>query len=244
MRLKLTLAYDGRPFSGWQSQAEGGGVQDHLERAFTRLCSGRVIVQGAGRTDAGVHARAQIAHADVPPGSRPVRAWPLALNAHLPSEIRVMRVQRVPDDFHAQFDARGKVYAYRIWNAPAFHPLELGRAWHVPLALDLAVLRAGAKLLAGRHDFARFAANRGQPPESTVRTLHQVRVTRRGPLVTLRVAGDGFLYRMVRLLAGSLVRCAQGKADVDWLRALLAGTAPKTHFLAPAEGLYLERVLY
>src|SRR5688500_14519371 len=112
MRIKLTLAYDGRPFSGWQSQADGGGGQDHLERAFARLCGERVVVQGAGRTDAGVHAREQIAHADVPPGQRPVRAWPLALNAHLPPEVRVMRAQRVRDDFHAQFDARGKVYVY------------------------------------------------------------------------------------------------------------------------------------
>jgi tRNA pseudouridine38-40 synthase len=244
MRLKLTIAYDGRPFCGWQSQAEGHAVQDHLERAFATLCGSRVNVQGAGRTDAGVHALAQVAHVDVPAARMPARAWPLAVNAHLPPEIRVLRAQRVADDFHAQFAARGKVYAYRLWNAPALHPLEIGRAWHVPMKLDPALLRAGAQLLEGRHDFARFAANRGQKPETTVRTIHAFRVTRRGPLIVLRVRGDGFLYRMVRLLTGSLVRCAQGKADLDWLRALLAGTAAKTHFLAPAEGLYLERVLY
>jgi tRNA pseudouridine38-40 synthase len=244
-RLRLLIAYDGRAFRGWQSQAGGGAVQDHLERALARLCGGRIVVHGSGRTDAGVHALGQVAHADVPRGKFDLRTWQLALNANLPPEVRVLRVNRAAAGFHARFDARGKIYDYRLWLGSALHPLEIGRAWHVPLPIDFERLRAGARLITGRHDFAAFAANRGKPEKDTVRTIHSVRVTRRGPLVTLRFEGDGFLYRMVRLLTGSLMRVAQGKAPLDWLRALLAGKgAMKSNFAAPPDGLYLVRVLY
>ena len=115
---------------------------------------------------------------------------------------------------------------------------EIGRAWHVPTELDANALRHASSLLIGKHDFANFAANRGKPGENTVRTIRAVTLRQRGPL------GDGFLYKMVRLLTGSLVRCAQGKASTDWIDALLTGDITKTHFAAPAEGLYLLKVLY
>lgn len=245
MRLKLLIAYDGRAFSGWQSQASDDAVQDHFERAFAKLCDARIVVQGSGRTDAGVHALGQVAHADVPRGKFDLRTWQHALNANLPREVRVLRANRAAADFHARISARGKIYEYRLWLGPSLHPLEIGRAWHVPFPVDLATLRAGAKLLTGRHDFAAFAANRGKPKKVSVRTVRSIRVSRRGPLVTLRFEGDGFLYRMVRLLTGSLVRVAQGKAPLDWLSALLAGKgSTKSNFAAPADGLYLVRVLY
>jgi tRNA pseudouridine38-40 synthase len=244
-RLKLSIAYDGRAFRGWQSQASGDGVQDRLEQALEKLTGKRVVVHGAGRTDAGVHALAQIAHADVPTGKFPVRTWMLAINAHLPREVRVTRVQRAPADFHARFDASGKIYTYRLWASPVFHPLEFGRAWHVPVSLDWDVLRAGADMLCGTHDYAGFVVNRGQVEKDTVRTIHTIRISRRGPLVTLRFEGTGFLYKMVRMLTGSLVRCAEGRASLDWLETTLKTKgAAKSHFAAPAEGLYLERVLY
>lgn len=253
MRLKLIVAYDGRPFRGWQSQAGGGAVQDFLENAFRALCGGaaRVPVHGAGRTDAGVHALAQCAHADVTDRfGENQRGWIAALNANLPREIRVLRCSRAREDFHARFSARGKIYAYRIWNAPVLSPFELGRAWHFPGALDLPRLRDAAALLPGTHDFSRFAASRGRPEASTVRTIHAVRVRRNaapgGQLLTLEFRGDGFLYKMVRLMAGTLVRVAQGRADPAWISALLRAEADcaKTSFAAPAEGLYLTRVLY
>lgn len=244
-RLKFLVAYDGRAFSGWQSQESDDAVQDRLERAFAKLCGGRIVVHGSGRTDAGVHALGQIAHADVPRGKFDLRTWQQALNANLPREVRVLRVNRAAADFHARFSARGKIYEYRLWLGPALHPLEIGRAWHVPFPLDLATLRKAAKLLEGQHDFAAFAANRGRPEKDTVRTIRSIRIARRGSLVTLRFEGDGFLYRMVRLLIGSLVRVAQGKAPLEWLRALLAGKGgAKSNFAAPADGLYLVRVLY
>jgi tRNA pseudouridine38-40 synthase len=244
-RLKLAIAYDGRAFQGWQSQATGEGVQDYLERAFAKLTAGASRVQGAGRTDAGVHALAQIAHVDVPCGAVPWRKWPLALNAHLPDAVRVLRVERAAPGFHAQFQARGKVYAYRLWNSHCLHPLEAGRVWHVPGALDLALLREGARLLEGTHDFAAFAAHRSEPPKKTVRTIWSIRISRRADLVTLRFRGNGFLYHMVRLLTGSLVRCAQRRQPISWLQDLLEQPAGrKSHHTAPAEGLFLARVLY
>ncbi len=241
----MVVAYDGRPFQGWQSQAHHDTVQDRLEGAFAKLCGGEhITVHGSGRTDAGVHARGQVAHADVPDSWRhdAVRSC-AALNAYLPPEIRVRAARFVATTFHARFSARGKVYRYRIWNDPVLDPFEIGRAWHFPGGLDDASLQAGAQRMIGRHDFAGFAANRGKPEASTVRTVRRVDVRRRGALLTLDFEGDGFLYKMVRLLTGSLVRCAQGRAELSWLDGLLAGHG-KTSFAAPAEGLYLVRVLY
>ncbi len=249
-RLKLTLAYDGRPFCGWQSQAGGGAVQDHLEAAFAKLCGIRVPVHGAGRTDAGVHALAQIAHVDVPRERLKPAEWLAAINSHLPPEIRLMRAQWAAPEFHARFSATGKIYRYRVWNGPILPPLEIGRAWHVFRPLDKDGLRACAGSLIGTHDFGGFAANRGIPSADTVRTLRRIEVKGRpGGLLTLTFEGDGFLYKMVRLLTGSLVRCAQGKASPEWLAGLLEPPLPgaprlKTSFAAPAEGLSLVRVLY
>ena len=244
-RLRLRIAYDGRPFQGWQSQARGDTVQDRLEAAFAALCGGgRVAVHGSGRTDAGVHARGQVAHADVPAAWRhDADRSRAALNAHLPAEIRVLEVRFAAAGFHARYSARGKVYRYRVWNAPVLDPHEIGRAWHLPGTLDPDLLQEAARRLVGRRDFSPFAANRGEPEADTVRTVRRVTVRRQGALWTLDFEGDGFLYKMVRLLTGSAVRCAQGRAPLAWLEALLGGQG-KTSFAAPAEGLYLMRVLY
>lgn len=240
-RLKLVVAYDGRPFRGWQSQAGGHTVQDFLQAAFAKICGEHLVVHGAGRTDAGVHALAQCAHADVP--ARDLD-WRNALNANLPREIRVQRCSVVPPDFHARFSAKGKIYVYRLWNAAVLSPFELGRAGHFPAELNCSTLEKAAPLFLGTHDFAAFAANRGHPPLSTVRTIHAVRVHRRGPLITLTFGGDGFLYKMVRLMTGALLRVAQGHAEPVWITELLAGRHGKSSFAAPADGLYLKRVLY
>ena len=243
MRLKLIVAYDGRPFLGWQSQRGGNTVQDHLEAAFAKVGGTRVQVHGAGRTDAGVHALGQCAHADVEHNSLEPGRWLSALNANLPREIRVMKCTRAPGDFHAWFSAKGKVYAYRIWTGPVLPPFELGRAWHLFGGVDMAILQATAKKLTGTHDFASFAANRGTPVESTVRTISAIRIRRQGPSITLTFEGNGFLYKMVRLLTGAMVRCAQGKNDAAWIGDLLEGRV-KNSFAAPADGLCLVKVVY
>lgn len=245
MRLKLTLAYDGAGFRGWQSQPGGGAVQDILQDAMTRLAGGKKIsVQASGRTDAGVHALGQVAHADVPAARGNARFWMYALNALLPTQIRVLGCVAVPDSFHARYSATGKTYEYLLWTGPILPPHQAGRCWHVR-GLDIAALRRAAKAVVGRHDFAGFAANRGTPVGDTCRHLRRVSVSKNGPLIRVRFEGDGFLYKMVRMLVAAIVRVAQGKATSDDLRARLAGRGgalPRD--VAPADGLYLVRVRY
>lgn len=246
-RLKLLVAYDGTPFAGWQSQAGGNTVQDHLERAFAGVVGKHERMHGAGRTDAGVHALAQCAHIDLPDGLLPEERWPGALNAALPPTIRVLRCRFAPQSFHARFSAKGKVYRYRIWNDAILPPLEHGRAWHVHAPLDLETLAKAADQFVGSHDFAGFAANRSKPDENTVRTIKSVRVGRAGKCIALEISGDGFLYKMVRLMVGSLIRCARGRlapADIGRRLAVPAATEPQQRFVAPASGLFLVRVRY
>lgn len=243
-RFKLLVAYDGRPFKGWQSQLGAQTVQDAIEHSLHALFGQRVIVHGSGRTDAGVHALGQCAHIDLETGLTP-RALTGAINAHLPPEVRILKCRVVGESFHARFSAKGKIYLYRIWNDPVQSPFEIGRSWFHPAALDLDALRTCAAKLIGTHDFASFAANRGHPPSSTVRTIERFDVRRTGSLITLKVQGDGFLYKMVRLMTGTIVRCAQGRAAPESIDHLLRSDGnPKTKFVAPAEGLYLSRVLY
>lgn len=251
MRLRLLIAYDGRPFAGWQSQPGGNTVQDHLEKAVSLVLKSdtRVVVHGSGRTDAGVHALAQCAHFDAPetPSLGPA-AWRRALNVHLPPAIRVMEVAPAADHWHARFDAAGKTYRYRLWTGPILPPHEAGLAWHVPQRLDPAVLADACRFCEGRHDFRSFAANRGDGKDATrdtVRELWSLSAESDGPLLTLTFHGSGFLYKMVRLLTGGIVRVAQGRAPLSWLEHLL--TAPpgeKCHYAAPADGLYLVSVDY
>jgi tRNA pseudouridine38-40 synthase len=244
-RLKLTVAYDGRPFSGWQSQPNENGIQDHLKRAFSQLMSAPVRLQGAGRTDSGVHALGQVAHVDVPRHKMTPLTWTSAVNAHLPPEIRVIQCRPVSNDFHAQYCAMGKIYQYRIWNAPVSHPMEIGRSWHIPQRLDLNLLQEACRQLIGTHDFASFAANRGKPGESTTRTIDKIHVRHQKELVALVFDGNGFLYRMVRMLTGTLARVALKRVDLHWIDQLLNNPGKnKTNATAPANGLYLVKVKY
>jgi tRNA pseudouridine38-40 synthase len=244
VKLLLVIAYDGRPFSGWQSQAKGGSVQDVLEAAFAKIAGERIIVRGAGRTDAGVHALGQCAHVDVPDRGWDAAQWQAALNGNLPAEVRVMHVTPAADGFHARFSARGKIYRYLVRNQPVLPPLEIGRVWHEPRPLDETAVRAAAEIFVGRHDFAAFAANRGDAPPHTVRTVHQITVTRTDSLYELTFTGEGFLYKMVRMLTAAIVRAGQGRTTLDDLRRRLATGQPKWNHVAPAEGLTLVAVRY
>jgi tRNA pseudouridine38-40 synthase len=244
-RLKMIVAYDGKGFAGWQTQSHRNTIQDHIERALKRVAGKPVRVHGAGRTDAGVHALAQCAHVDLIDDHFSAPRWRHALNALLPPAIRVLRCQYVSKDFHARVSAKGKIYRYRIWSAAVLPPFEYGRAWHVASPLDLELLKAAAKDFVGTHDFTGFAANRGTREKSTIRTIYSVRVRRNGPCLTLDFDGNGFLYKMIRLIVGSLVKCALGKLRVEDLTNRLASAQADTPRLAaPAEGLFLVRVRY
>ena len=244
-RLKFVVAYDGRDFAGWQSQRHGNTIQDQLEAAFRKICRSRVSVIGAGRTDAGVHALGQCAHVDLEPGRLAIQRWITALNGTLPPTIRILRGRFVSPNFHARFSAKGKVYRYRILNAAIMSPFELGRTWHVAAPLDRALLKRAAKLFAGRHDFSNFAATGGKFTEDTTRTINSLRVITRGNLIELEFAGSGFLYKMVRLITGTLVRSALGKETLDAINLRLEKPELNAaRFVAPAHGLYLVRVKY
>jgi tRNA pseudouridine38-40 synthase len=245
-RLKLIVAYDGGPFAGWQSQPNGNAIQNHIERAIQRVSGKPVRVHGSGRTDAGVHALGQCAHFDVDQSGLSPARWLSALNALLPATIRILDCRRVSNDFHARFSAKGKVYRYRIWSAPVLPPFEYGRVCHLTNTLDLEPVKRSAKQFIGTHDFAAFAANRATPEANSVRTLHSVRVTQRGGLTILEFDGDGFLYKMARLLAGAVVQHAQGKLSIQEITRRLAGASSKkpSPLVAPAAGLFLVRVRY
>lgn len=245
-RIQLVIAYDGAPFAGWQSQANGKGVQDYLESAVTKICKRRTTIHGAGRTDAGVHATGQCAHFDSEGVVLRVNEWVRALNANLPNEIRVLRAKVRKPDFHARFSAVGKIYRYRIVTSPILMPGDFRRAWHVPTPIDPALLNHALQQVVGYHDFQPFSAKRtGKPVENTRRTIQSINVTRRSAEWLIAVRGDGFLYKMVRILVGSAVRVGQGRESESWMAELL--TAPndrKSSHVAPPDGLSLYRVIY
>ncbi len=250
-RFLYRCAYDGAPYLGWQSQRGGNTVQDVLEAAFAAILKAPLRVHAAGRTDAGVHAVAQHFHADVPEECRmDARAWRAALNAHLPASIRIMEVCEVPGDFHARFNATGKVYEYSICTAAVLPPFCAGRAWHCPRPLNEELLRAALRLYEGRHDFRHFAARRGNEPEISPpgfyeRTIRSATVAREGDMLRLRFHGDGFMYRMVRLLTGTACQVACGRLSLAELAAMLDTESGETsRHCAPADGLCLVRVEY
>jgi tRNA pseudouridine38-40 synthase len=252
MKLRLVVAYDGTAFRGWQSQRGGATVQDALEAAVAGIVGERVIVHGSGRTDAGVHALAQTTHFEIPDErflrlgrlQEPGR-WVAALNDALPHELRVLKAARAAANFHARFSATGKIYRYQIWHGPVLPPVHLKRAWHLYGKLDLELLGQLCGMIQGTHDFRGFCADSGSLPKETVRTLRRVILKRRGSALSVTLEGNGFLYRMARMLVGGMVRVAQGKEAIEVFQKRLAAAQPwPTPAMAPAEGLYLVRVLY
>ena len=253
-RLRLVVAYCGTPWKGWQSLAIHGGIQDELNAAVFKATRAKTVVHGSGRTDAGVHALGQVAHMDVPMSLRMSdESWVKSVNACLPLTIRIMKVSSAEPTFHSRYDAIGKVYRYRIWRSELLSPFESDRAWQVHGPLDIEALKTCLDSLVGTHNFVRLSANRGDMPETqrrlmtekTTRTIHRVGMREDGELLELEFEGDGFLYKMVRLIVGSLVQVARGRATVDWFKELLTNDdAVQSNQMAPAGGLYLVRVLY
>jgi tRNA pseudouridine38-40 synthase len=251
-RFKMTIAYCGTPWLGWQSQSEGRTVQDEIESATHRLVKHPLRIQGASRTDAGVHALGQLAHVDVPESiTLPVSAWMDGLNALLPDTIRVLSVDRAPEGFDACGSTKGKTYLYRIWRARDMNVFEADRAWHVYGALDMEMMRTAARLLVGTHNFVRLSANRGDRSEEerrddvsgSTRTIRRVELREKGAVLEIEIEGDAFLYRMVRMIVGSLVQVARGRATLEWFTELLeTPSGLQSHQTAPAGGLYLVEV--
>lgn len=243
-RFKLALEYDGRGFVGWQRQANGVSVQEVLEEAVFRFCGERVTSHVAGRTDAGVHALGQVAHLDL---ERTAEAETVrdALNFHLkPHPVVVLRVEAVGPDFHARFSARDRAYLYRIVNRRAPLALERGRAWLVPVPLDLATMQAGAAQLVGRHDFSSFRAAECQA-KSPVKTLDRLELAREGEALLVHARARSFLHHQVRNMVGSLKLVGEGKwTAADIRRVLDARDRRLAGPTAPPDGLYLVEVAY
>jgi tRNA pseudouridine38-40 synthase len=206
-----------------------------------------VRVHGAGRTDAGVHALGQCAHADVLRPQLAPERWIAALNGHLPPAIRVLHCRVVPSTFHARYSAQAKTYRYVVGNAAVLPPFEQKRAWHIPEPLDFEMMAKAAADFRGEHDFAAFAANRGKQTETTVRTIHDVRARRAGSRLVFEFTGNGFLYKMVRLMVGLLAQVGRGAVERTEVRRRLAQPRARetgSRFVAPADGLILVRVRY
>lgn len=250
-RLLFRCSYDGGPYRGWQSQQGGGTLQDTLETVFASMLKAPLRIAASGRTDAGVHARMQCFHADVPESCRmQPAAWVAALNANLPPSIRILSAEPVPDSFHARFSATGKMYEYLICRGAVLSPFWVGRVWHLPHAFDATLLAQALQCYVGEHDFRRFAARRGTEPECPpadfyLRRIDSATVQEEGELLSLRFHGNGFMYRMVRLLVGTAHQVARGRMSLPQLAAMLEEPlGEKSRYCAPAYGLYLHEVDY
>ena len=249
MNYRLTLQYDGTEFAGWQVQEGMRTVQGELERALSLLEGGRVVVHGAGRTDAGVHAEAQTASA------RMGRAWEseklrAAVNGNIAADLRVIEVREVEDDFHARYSARGKTYVYRVFNERVHSPFWSRYALHEARSLDIEAMREAARLFVGEHDWTAFSAAQAEV-KTRVRNVTALEVSERasawgrGRLVEIRASAEGFLRYMVRTIAGTLLAVGRGESDAAAVRlAIETGERPNVFTTAPAHGLTLVEVRY
>jgi len=248
MNFKLTIQYDGTDFHGWQVQENSRTIQGELERVIGMLEDAPVTVVGSGRTDAGVHAEGQIANVKM---SRPFTPEKLrnAINGNLWRDIRIMKVEIVPDEFHARFSATGKHYLYRIINAPVMSPFWKRFAHHEQKPLDVDRMTSAAQMFLGEHDWTAFSSAQADG-ENRVRTVRDVSITtswdeRAGSLIEFRISAQGFLRYMVRSIVGTLLEVGQGVKDSDTIQtAIITGDRSLAGKTAPAQGLTLVKVDY
>ncbi len=247
IKLKLTIAYDGTAYQGWQVQKTGTGVQQKVEEALGKIFPSVKRIMSSSRTDTGVHALGMVVDVDILRAEfkMTLHKVSLAVNAHLPPDIRIVSARRMPASFHARFQATGKQYRYTVWNHTAMNPLLRTQAWHVPVELDLKSMRHAAKHLIGRHDFRSFAANHSYEIADTVRTLTRCDIKKSGPSLTFIIEGDGFLYKMCRGIVGTLVQLGRGKfSEAELIKMLAAKDRRVAGMSAPAHGLVLWKVFY
>jgi tRNA pseudouridine38-40 synthase len=239
---RMDLAYIGTNFTGFQSQINNNAIQDHIEKALSRILEHPLRIRGASRTDSGVHAQHQVA---VFRTDKPYRhTWISGINAHLPNDIRVYRLEAIDPEFHPIRDAVAKAYRYRMWEGKCFDPFCQAFVWPVHKDIDWELFRAEAEDLVGRHDFAGFR-NVGSRSSTTVRTIFAVGVYQYGPLVDFWIQGDGFLKQMVRIITGTLVAVGRGKLPRGSIREIIRnGTRTKAGKTAPAQGLSLVEIFY
>lgn len=244
-RIKITVAYDGTAYCGWQVQPDRPSVQQVLEETFQSVVGHPIKIHGSGRTDRGVHARGQIAHLDV---CTRVQNDSLirAVNARLPPDVRVLKLVAAKSDFHARRSAHGKEYRYFVTEGPTILPDKRLYATHVRRRLDLNKMRKAAEAFVGKHDFAAFTANPQREIETTVRTIYAFSIRKRGTEIVFSVSGDGFLYKQVRSMVGFLLRVGEGAEAPEMVKMLLDAATPRMARVpsAPPQGLFLWRVWY
>ena len=245
-RIRLTISYDGSAYNGWQVQPGLPTIQGTLEAVLAEIEKAPVHIAGSGRTDAGVHALAQVAAISI---SNPIPTPNLkkAMNRLLPPDIRVLEAEIVAESFHPRYDATSKTYEYRIWRGEVLPPFERAYLHHHPYPLDDAAFTGAARLFEGQHDFSAFAAadERDRTGRSKVRRIFSSSASRTSDLLVYRVNGSGFLKHMVRMIVGTLLEAGKGNSDEDRIRWLLsAPQGIKAIPAAPARGLYLVRVFY
>lgn len=243
MRLVITVEYYGKNYVGWQMQRNGISVQEVLEEKFSKLLNEPIKLFASGRTDSGVSALGQVAHFDTE-SSFPITKLHLAMNSMLPSDIRIRAISEAASDFHAQYSAKKKTYVYRLYVSRISSPLlDITHAQVIP-ELDFELMKKGAELLSGTHDFKAFSST-GSGIKTTVRTLYSLTLQKSGNEITMTVTGNGFLYNMVRIIAGTLVFLGKGKLTLDDIReALDTGNRKKAGKTFPAHALLLYSVEY
>ena len=242
-RIKLTVAYDGTDYCGWQIQPNGITVEEVLNRALSRLTGEDIRVIGASRTDAGVHARGNVAVFDTESAIPPKR-FSYAVNPLLPEDVVVTDSKEVPESWHPRYQNSVKTYEYHILNREMPDPLRRRDTWHVSFPLDLDSMRKAADYLIGEHDFRSFCSAH-TAVKTTVRTIYELQIEKTGSLITIRIKGNGFLYNMVRIIAGTLTEVGRGfRTPEDVRNVLEAGTRDRAGATAPARGLILDRIKY
>lgn len=242
-RIRAIIAYDGTDYVGWQTQPNGVAVQEVIERAILEVTGERTSLQGSGRTDSGVHARAQVAHFDTS-ARMAADKFAIALNTHLPADIRVLYSEEVSPDFHARFSAKEKQYRYFVQTGPHADVFARRYALHAYMPLDLDIMDQAASLVVGTHDFSAFMST-GREVESTVRTVSLSQWEKQGKFLVYSVQGNGFLYNMVRILVGTMLGMGNGRIPSDCMEKALTSLSRKNAGpTAPPHGLVLWRVKY
>lgn len=241
---KMVLQYEGTRYQGWQRQeSTGNTIQGKLEALLTKMCGEKVEIQGSGRTDAGVHAKGQIANMHMNTDKTPAEIMEY-MNRYLPEDIGVISVEEVGERFHSRLNAKGKTYCYRIINSTVPHVFERRYAYVYPAHLNVEAMREAASYLIGTHDFASFTSAK-KSKKSTVRTIEEIRIEVKEDIISIFYSGNGFLFHMVRILTGTLLEVGSGERKPDEIKEILAKRKrDSAGFLVPATGLTLLEVRY